>query len=119
MSSFNLIQLLQNIYYLSATFNYTKMIYQLPNGKCVEMSIEQYLKMSDQELKNLVAYNYGEEFNDPFTFSVLRHGFLKPDEIEELEPDDFAEEELEDLTTILPDEKIFDEDFIDYDNLEQ
>jgi hypothetical protein len=94
------------------------MIYQLPNGKCIEMSIEQYLKMSDQELKNMVAYNYGEEFNDPFIHSVLRHGPAREDIQEELE-DDFSEEVVEDLLDIEPEDKIFDEDYIDYDNLEQ
>lgn len=94
------------------------MIYQLPNGKCVEMSIEQYLRMSDDELKNMVAYNLGEEFNDPFIFSVLRHGPAREDIEEELD-DDFSEEEIEDLLDVAPEDKIFDEDYIDYDNLEQ
>jgi hypothetical protein len=94
------------------------MIYQLPNGKSIEMSIEQYLRMSDDELKNMVAYNFGEEFNDPFIFSVLRHGPAKEDIEEELE-DDFSEEEIEDLLDVAPEDKIFDEDYIDYDNLEQ
>ena len=94
------------------------MIYQLPNGKSIEMSIEQYLRMSDDELKNMVAYNFGEEFNDPFIFSVLRHGPAREDIEEELE-DDFSEEEIEDLLDVAPEDKIFDEDYIDYDNLEQ
>lgn len=94
------------------------MIYQLPNGKCIEMSIEQYLKMSDQELKNMVAYNYGEEFDDPFVYSVLRHGPAREEIEEELE-DDFSEDEVEDLLDVSPEDKIFDEDYIDYDNLEQ
>jgi len=94
------------------------MIYQLPNGKSIEMSIEQYLRMSDDELKNMVAYNFGEEFNDPFIFSVLRHGLAKEDVEEELE-NDFSEEEIEDLLDVAPEDKIFDEDYIDYDNLEQ
>jgi hypothetical protein len=95
------------------------MIYQLPNGKSVEMSIEQYLRMSDEELKGLVAYNYGEEYNDPFIFSVLKHGPSTPDEFESIDDEDFTEEDLEDLTTILPEEKLLDDDFIDYDNIEQ
>jgi len=94
------------------------MIYQLPNGKSIEMSIEQYLRMSDDELKNMVAYNFGEEFNDPFIFSVLRHGPAREDIEEELD-DDFSEEEIEDLLDVAPEDKIFDEDYIDYDNLEQ
>lgn len=95
------------------------MIYQLPNGKSIEMSIEQYLRMTDEELKGLVAYNFGEEFNDPFIFSVLKHGPAGVEETEEMEEEDFTEDELEDLTTILPEEKLYDNDYIDYDNLEQ
>jgi hypothetical protein len=94
------------------------MIYQLPNGKCIEMSIEQFLKMTDQDLKNLLAYNHGEEFNDPFIHSVLRHGPAREDIEEDLD-DDFTEEEVEDLLDVAPEDKIFDDDYIDYDNLEQ
>jgi hypothetical protein len=94
------------------------MIYQLPNGKCIEMSIEQFLKMTDEELKNLVAYNHGEEFNDPFMHSVLRYGPAREEIEEELE-DDFSEEIVEDLLDVAPEDKIFDDDYIDYDNLEQ
>jgi hypothetical protein len=95
------------------------MIYQLPNGKSIELSIEQFLRMTDEDLKTLVAYNFGEEFNDPFIFSVLKHGSCDQEEIEELSENDFTEEELEDLTTIDPEEKLYDDDYIDYDNLEQ
>lgn len=93
------------------------MIYQLPNGKSIELSTEQYLKMSDQELRNLIAADAGEEFNDPFIYSVLRHGPSNT-ELEDLE-NDFNEDELECLTDINPEDKMFDDDFIDYDNLEQ
>jgi hypothetical protein len=94
------------------------MIYQLPNGKCIEMSIEQYLRMSDEDLKNLVAYNLGEEFNDPFMHSVLRHGPARDDFQEDLD-DDFSEEDVEDLLDVAPEDKLLDDDYIDYDNLEQ
>lgn len=93
------------------------MIYQLPNGKCIELSTEQYLKMTDQELRNLIAADAGEEFNDPFIYSVLRHG-PSNSELEELQ-DEYDEDELECLTDINPEDKIFDDDFIDYDNIEQ
>lgn len=94
------------------------MIYQLPNGKCIEMSIDQYLKMTDEELKNLVAYNFGEEFNDPFIHSVLRHGPAREDQ-DDTDDEDLIEDEFLDLTDIHPEDKIFDDDYIDYDNLEQ
>lgn len=94
------------------------MIYQLANGKCIEMSAEQYLKMTDEDFQNLIGYNFGEEFNDPFIHSVLRHGPAKEDIEDELE-EDYPEEDFEDLIDISPEEKFLDEDFIDYDNIEQ
>lgn len=97
------------------------MIYQLPNGRCIEMSVEQYLRMSDDEINNLIAYNWGEEINDPFAYSVLRYGSVTSKELklEEFGPEDFDDEEIEDLTDVLLEDKLYDEDFIDYDNLEQ
>lgn len=44
------------------------MIYQLPNGRCVEISIEQYLDMTDEELQefNCLGDNFTKELNNPF-----------------------------------------------------
>jgi hypothetical protein len=93
------------------------MLYQLPNGKCIEITMEQFLKMTDEELKGMIAFNAGEEVNDPFALSVLRYGPHRS--IEDVEDmDDFAEVPLEDLTDISDVEKIYDDDFIDHDNLE-
>lgn len=47
------------------------MLYQLPNGKVIEISTEQYLEMSDEELEYLIAYNFGEVQEDPWFGSVL------------------------------------------------
>jgi len=47
------------------------MLYQLPNGKVIEISTEQFLEMSDEELEYLIAYNYGEVMEDPWFGSVL------------------------------------------------
>jgi len=96
------------------------MLYQLPNGKCIEISIEQYLRMTDDELSMYVAFNYGEEINDPFALSVLKYGNVT--EKEEIIDDDAItqeEEYVEDLTDVLPEEKLYDDEYIDYDNLEQ
>lgn len=91
------------------------MLYQLPNGKCIELSLEQYLRMSDEELSGLIGMNIGNVINDPFAISVLKYG---PARVEEEEiTDDFAEEEPELLTDIDPEEKLTDTDFID-DNIE-
>lgn len=95
------------------------MLYQLPNGKCIEISIEQYLRMSDDELNMYVAYNYGEEINDPFALSVLRYG-SSPEKEPLFDENSITEEEeyIEDLTDVTPEEKLNDDEYIDYDNLE-
>ena len=44
------------------------MIIQLPNGRIVECSIEQYLSLSDQEVNDLngLSTSYTKEVGDPF-----------------------------------------------------
>lgn len=44
------------------------MLYQLPNGKVINISIETYLKMSDDDLRYLSEGNYGSstEGENPF-----------------------------------------------------
>lgn len=93
------------------------MLYQLPNGKCIELSIEQYLRMTEEELKGLIAFNAGDEVNDPFALSVLRYGpYRIMEDIDEI--DDFSEVPIEDLTDVTPEDKLYDADYIDFDNLE-
>jgi hypothetical protein len=95
------------------------MIYQLPSGKCIEISLEQYLRMTDEDFEMYLAYNYGEELNDPFAHSVLKYGGAAEKEV--IDEDSIVEEEddIEDLTDVLPEEKLYDDEYIDYDNLEQ
>lgn len=47
------------------------MLYQLPNGRTIEMSVEQYLDMTDDDYQDLIAQNYGDEIEDPWFGSVL------------------------------------------------
>ena len=44
------------------------MILQLPNGRIIECSVEQYLSMSDQEIKDLngIGSAYTKEVGNPF-----------------------------------------------------
>ena len=44
------------------------MIYQLPNGRTIEISLEQYLELTDVELQELVGLGnqYTMEINDHF-----------------------------------------------------
>lgn len=80
------------------------MIIQLPNGKTIEMSVEQYLDMSDAAFNALNANSYGETIEDPWFGSVLSK--LPPPELEE----DFDLESFTDLTDISLEEKLTDPD---------
>jgi hypothetical protein len=55
------------------------MLYQLPNGRVIEMSTEQYFAMSDEELEYLIAYNYGDLLEDPWFGSMLSRQDNRPD----------------------------------------
>lgn len=64
------------------------MLYQLPSGKVIEISTEQYLEMSDEELEYLIAYNYGEVMEDPWFGSVLsKRDNSVPEDVSDVLPD--------------------------------
>ena len=76
------------------------MIYQLPNGKCIEISTEQFIEMSDEELEYLIAYNYGDVVENPWHGSILN----RPSSVID---DDFI---LPDITDIPEIDKLMDLD---------
>lgn len=73
------------------------MLYQLPNGRTIEMSVEQYLDMTDDDFEYLIAHNYGDELEDPWFGSVL----TKP-----VSADPIIEPTITDLTEITDKEKL-------------
>ena len=70
------------------------MIYQLPNGRIIEMSLEQYLELDDIEIRELngLGKEYTSDITNPFYKSTLNTNKKeKPDqpevwEIQEREP---------------------------------
>ena len=82
------------------------MLYQLPNGRVIEISTEQYIEMSDEELEYLIAYNYGDTQEDPWFGSVLVKQAKEEPDI------------LPDLTNVSKDEKLMDPD-LDMDSEEE
>lgn len=64
------------------------MIINLPNGKIIEVSLEVYLRMTDDDFEYLMSLNWGDEFVNPFVASVLVHGELKLEDEEEEEESD-------------------------------
>lgn len=47
------------------------MLYQLPNGKCVNLSIEEYLNLTHEDIQFLMAGDYGDHVVNPFKGSVI------------------------------------------------
>jgi len=47
------------------------MYYQLPNGKVITITIEQYLEITDLDIQYLMSIDYGEHIIDPFTGSAV------------------------------------------------
>jgi hypothetical protein len=80
------------------------MLYSLPNGKVIEISVEQYLDITDEELEYLISVNYGDYVENPFFGSVIHTNITRDDEIDTI------------IDTIISDIAIEEEDTdIDYD----
>lgn len=61
------------------------MFYQLPNGKVIELTTEQFVEMSDEELEYLIAYNYGDNLENPWFGSILtKHDRSHDDDISDI-----------------------------------
>lgn len=79
------------------------MIYQLPNGKTINLSIEDFLQLTDDDIKMLISMNAGETIIAPFQGSVLEDNVKgKVEYIEEL--DDYSVEDISDDAYSLDDE---------------
>jgi hypothetical protein len=47
------------------------MLYQLPNGKTIYLTIEQFLELSDNDIQYMISIDYGEYIPNPFTSSSV------------------------------------------------
>jgi len=89
------------------------MQYQLPNGKVVHLSIEEYLDLTDEDIQYLMSIDYGEHIRDPFTGSAVENNTR-----DKYYDFDFLNQDDEDLNDIISDDMPFD-DIIDLsDNLD-
>jgi hypothetical protein len=79
------------------------MLYQLPNGHTVEISLEEYLSLSDDELKSLNGSNYGLQLNNPMFGTVIN----KPGKLDKEKPL-ISEKDIYNIST---EDKIQDQDF--------
>jgi hypothetical protein len=86
------------------------MLYQLPNGKVVHLSIEEYLDLTDEDIQYLMSIDYGEHIGDPFRGSAVESNTR-----EKYYDFEFLPHEEEDLNDIISDDIPFD-DIIDLSN---
>ena len=70
------------------------MIIQLPCGRFIECSLEQYLSLSDDELSELngLPVSYTKEYSNPFYSSFVSH---KAEKIVEEEEEEVPEEDVD------------------------
>lgn len=47
------------------------MQYQLPNGKVIHLTTEEFLDLTDEDIQYLMSIDYGEHIRDPFTGSAI------------------------------------------------
>jgi len=93
------------------------MLYQLPNGKVINISLDDYLNLTDEDIQALVALNYGEYATSYWYKSCLDTGEpLSKEPKEELgfmsfeEEDDYLDKMSDIDINSIPDE---DSDFSD------
>jgi hypothetical protein len=47
------------------------MLYQLPNGKVIYLTIEQFLELTDEDIQYLMSIDGGDYATNPFTDSAV------------------------------------------------
>lgn len=48
------------------------MIYQLPSGKVISLSIEQFLELTEEDIDYLISINFGNYANTPWYGSAIK-----------------------------------------------
>lgn len=46
-------------------------MYQLPNGKVIHLTIEEYLELTDEDIQYLMSKDFGDHVANPFTQSAV------------------------------------------------
>ena len=49
------------------------MLYQLPNGKVIEISLNDFLDLTDEDIQYLISINYGEYIHSPWFRSSVKN----------------------------------------------
>lgn len=93
------------------------MIYQLPNGRIIELSVEQFLQLDDTDVKDLngISSSYSLECNNPF-YNLYAGSNKEKQLAEELESDEEFEADLFDVINADPADRLED-GFSDSDDI--
>jgi len=62
------------------------MLYQLPNGKVISLTMEEYLSLSDEDIQDLIASNIGRTPTSYWHGSVIKDSRKVSDDTEEDKP---------------------------------
>ncbi len=87
-------------------------LYQLPNGKVVHLTVDQFLDLTDLDIQYLMSLDAGDHMIDPFTESAVKinkkekfYDFdyisLEDDEIQNYKSDDMPFDDIIDLSNLL------------------
>ena len=72
------------------------MWYQLPTGKVIQITLDQYLDLTDEDIQYLISINYGDYVRNPFHGSATKSKKKRKVEDEDVEIDtgiDFSDED--------------------------
>jgi len=83
------------------------MLYQLPNGKVVHLTVEEYLDLTDLDIQYLMSIDYGHYITDPFSGSAVEKTSTKTYDFDLISNDDLESYEN------IPSEDIPFDDIID------
>jgi hypothetical protein len=92
------------------------MLYQLPNGKTVNLDLADVLNINNQDIQYLLAINAGETIHNPFQGSVIKNNTDKPDNEEDENDDEvetYYEEFFPDEFPEIPDDFDFNVDLLE------
>ena len=89
------------------------MYYQLPNGKVVQMSVEEYLNLTERDVQYLLSINAGDYISNPWTGSVISSIKKEIEDSADEDSDVAVFESAEEIETFF--EEFFPEDFDDPD----
>jgi hypothetical protein len=92
------------------------MLYSLPNGKVIYLTLEEYLELTDLDIQYLMSINHGESIQNPWHGSSISKFSPAEENPNDL---DYQEQEIIDHhdlgLDLLPDDYIIDFD-IDFNN---